>query len=434
MGKDIQGVGLGIASRFAGSEWAQKHGLNKKAERLAYLGTREGFKIVGKLMEKRQKKKGDTKLLTDQRPKELFDLSLTEEQEMIRDSIQAYAKEVVRDLAHDANENNALPENFLEDISALGLNLFAVPESMGGGAQGYSPTTSAIIAEELAFGDFTLAYATLAPVAVANAIVHWGSQAQKDKWLPLWLEEKPVRAAIAVQEAHPLFDANKLETTAKANRSGFELNGVKTLVPLGGKVDVYLVAATHKGKPHLFIVPGNALGLSFKAAPAMGVRAAETGTLTLDKVQVGKDALLGGKDSKFNYQEFIDLGQLHWCALAIGACQAAMEYSITYANDRIAFGEPISHRQSVAFMISNMAIETEAMRLLTWRAAALAEKGKPFHREAYLAHLFCKDKSMQVGTDAVQILGGHGFTKEHPAERWYRDLRILASITSGMHL
>lgn len=434
MSKDIQGVALGIASRFAGSEWANKHNLTKKAERIAYLSTREGFKFAGKLVEKRQKKNTDVKLLTDQRPKQLFDLSLTEEQEMIRDSVQAYAKEVVRDLAHDANEQEALPENFLEDISALGLNLFAVPESMGGAAQGHSPTTSAIIAEELAFGDFTLAYATLAPVAVANALVRWGSTAQQEKWLPLWTAEKPVRATIAVQEPHPLFDANKLETTAKATRSGFELNGVKTLVPLDGKNDLYLIAATYKGKPHLFIVPGKTAGITFKKAPAMGVRAAETGTLTLNKVQVKKEALLGGEKSKFNYQEFINLGQLHWCALAIGTCQAALEYSITYANERIAFGEPISHRQSVAFMISDMAIEVEGMRLLTWRAAALAEKGEKFHREAYLAHLMCKEKAMQIGTDAVQILGGHGFTKEHPAERWYRDLRILGSITSGMHL
>lgn len=434
MSKDIQGFALGVASRFAGSEWANKHNLTKKAERLAYLSTREGFKFAGKIMEKRQKKKGNVKLLTDQRPKELFDLSLSEEQEMIRDSVQAYAKEVVRGLAHDANENEALPENFLEDMSALGLNLFAVPEAMGGAAQGHSPTTSAIVAEQLATGDFTLAYATLAPVAVANALVRWGSKKQQEKWLPLWLAEKPVRAAIAVQEPHPLFDTNKLETTAKSSRSGFELNGVKTLVPLGGKLDLYLVAATYKGKSQLFLVPGNAVGLSFKKSPAMGVRAAETGTLTLNKVLVGKDALLGSEEKKFNYQDFIDLGQLHWCALAIGTCQAALEYSITYANDRIAFGEPISHRQSVAFMISNMAIEIEGMRLLTWRAAALAEKGEKFHREAYLAHLMCKEKAMQIGTDAVQILGGHGFTKEHPAERWYRDLRILGSITSGMHL
>lgn len=435
MARDIQGMGLRLASRFAGSQWAEKYGLRKPVERIAYLSTRAGFRFAGKLLQKRQQPDNTPgERLPNSREKQLFDLSLTDEQQMIRDSVRAYATDVVRGLAHDANEACTLPDNFLQDAMALGLNLFAVPESMGGAASAYSPTTSAIIAEELAWGDFSLAFATLAPVAVANALVHWGTLQQQQRWLPLWLGEQPVRAAIAVQEAHPLFSADKLRCTAKANRKGYELHGVKTLVPLGGDVALYLVGAEFSGKPRLFIVPGNAEGLSFDAAPAMGVRAAATGTLTLDHVQVDADALLGGEDGDFDYQDFIDLGQLHWCALAIGTCQAALDYLIPYCNERVAFGEPISHRQSVAFMLANMAIELDSMRLLTWRAAALAEQGKPFHREAYLAHLLCAEKAMEIGTNAVQLLGGHGFTKEHPAERWYRDLRILGCISSGLHL
>src|SRR5690606_9642858 len=117
------------------------------------------------------------------REKQLFDLSLTDEQQMIRDTVRAYATDVVRGLAHDANEACTLPDDYLQDAMALGLNLFAVPESMGGAAAGYSPTTSAIIAEELAWGDFSLAFAALAPVAVANALVRWGTLAQQQRWL-----------------------------------------------------------------------------------------------------------------------------------------------------------------------------------------------------------------------------------------------------------
>lgn len=433
MAKDIQGVGLGLASRFAGSEWANKLKLRKPIERLVYASTKSGFQLAGKMSKKIQSKRSSDEL-ANSRQKQIFDLSLTEEQEMIKDSVRSYATEVIRDLAHDANENLALPENFLQDTAALGLNFFSVPEELGGAAQGHAPTTSAIISEELAWGDFTLAMATLAPVSVANAIVRWGTEKQQQQWLPLWLADDPIRACIAVQENRPFFDAEKLSCKAKRTRSGFELSGEKTLLPFGGNCQLYLVAAQYAGKPQLFIVDGNSKGLSFKKSAAMGLRAAETGTLQLDNVKVDADALLGGDKHALNYQEFIDLGQLHWCALAIGTCQAALDYSITYANERIAFGEPISHRQSVAFMMSNMAIELDGMRLLTWRAAALAEQGKPFHREAYLAHLLCAEKAMQIGTDAVQILGGHGFTKEHPAERWYRDLRILGCVTSGLHL
>ena len=111
-----------------------------------------------------------------------------------------------------------------------------------------------------------------------------------------------------------------------------------------------------------------------------------------------------------------------------------MDYVVPYVNDREAFGEPISHRQGVAFMVADMAIELDAMRLMTWRACALAEQGKPFHREAYLARLLCAEKAMQIGTNGVQLLGGHGFTKEHPVERWYRDLRAVAIQHGGLHL
>ena len=122
-----------------------------------------------------------------------------------------------------------------------------------------------------------------------------------------------------------------------------------------------------------------------------------------------------------------------WGALAVGTCEAIKTYCIQYANERTAFGEPISHRQSVAFMIADMAIEIEAMRLLVWNAASLAETGQDFNREAYLARLLCAEKAMKTATDGVQILGGHGFTKEHPVERWYRDLRAIAINHSGLH-
>ena len=139
-------------------------------------------------------------------------------------------------------------------------------------------------------------------------------------------------------------------------------------------------------------------------------------------------------DDSFNYQDFINYARLGWCALAVGTAQAVLDYVIPYCNDRIAFGEPISHRQAVAFMIANIKIELDSMQVLTQRAVALAEKGKPFAREAYLARVLCADKAMEIGTNAVQLLGGHGFTKEHPVERWYRDLRAVALMEGGLHL
>ena len=119
--------------------------------------------------------------------------------------------------------------------------------------------------------------------------------------------------------------------------------------------------------------------------------------------------------------------------MAVGTCQAVLDYVTTYANERKAFGEPISHRQSVAFMIANIAIELDSMRMLTWRACSLAQQGEDFHKAAFLARQLCAEKSMEIGTNGVQLLGGHGFTKEHPVERWYRDLRAMA-LMHGLHL
>ncbi|HAM74414.1 MAG TPA: butyryl-CoA dehydrogenase, partial [Alcanivorax sp.] len=154
--------------------------------------------------------------------------------------------------------------------------------------------------------------------------------------------------------------------------------------------------------------------------------------LLLDKVRVPDPNRLG--DDDFNYREFIDLGTLAWCALAIGTAQAVLDYVVPYCNERKAFGEPISHRQAVAFMVADIAIELDAMRMLTYRAVCRAEQGKPFQRETHLARTLVKDKAMQIGTDGVQLLGGHGFTHEYPVERWYRDLRAIGVVFGGLHL
>jgi len=164
----------------------------------------------------------------------------------------------------------------------------------------------------------------------------------------------------------------------------------------------------------------------------MGLKACGLARIRLKGVKVPSDSRLTGEG--FDFQAFLDQGALAFCALAVGTAQAALDYVSTYCNERQAFGEPISHRQGVAFMVAEIAIELDAMRLLLWRACARAEAGLPFRREAYLARLLCAEKAMKIGSDAVQLLGGHGFTQEHPVERWYRDLRSVAVLSGGLHL
>jgi alkylation response protein AidB-like acyl-CoA dehydrogenase len=176
----------------------------------------------------------------------------------------------------------------------------------------------------------------------------------------------------------------------------------------------------------MFIVEASANGLTVKADPSMGIRAAALGQVELDKVVVPLSARLGEDGATDgDYSEAIALSRLGWAALAVGTSHAVLDYVIPYIKEREAFGEPIARRQSVAFTCANIAIELDGLRLLTWRGAARAEQGLPFAREAALARKLGTDKGMQIGLDGVQLLGGHGYTKEHPVERWYRDLRAI---------
>jgi alkylation response protein AidB-like acyl-CoA dehydrogenase len=433
MKTDIQGIALGLASKFVGTEFVEKHGLREPANKVAYTSTKLGFKAITQLARpfKKSKNKSQGQRLQHATSSGLFDLNLTEEQQFLRDSVQRFSREELRPIAYKSDKEGSIPEALFAKLPELGLNYLCISEEQGGAAVEYDLVSSALIAEDLAHGDFGMSYALLAPMSVANAISRWGDQGQQETYLSSFVDDIPPKAAIALQENNILFDPQTLATKAVASGTGYTLKGEKVLLPLGGTCELYLVAAELNGQPRLFIVEANVSGLNWAAEPAMGLKAAQTGTLILDNVELPPSALLGGTD--FDYQAFLDLGQLHWCAMAVGCCQAVLDYVIPYANERKAFGEPISHRQSVAFMIANIAIELESMRLLLWRASSLAQQGENFHKEAFLARQLCAERSMQIATDGVQILGGHGYTKEHPVERWYRDLRGMAVI-HGMHL
>src|SRR5699024_4399452 len=314
----------------------------------------------------------------------------------------------------------------------LGLNLFAVPEAFGGVATESTTVTSMLVAEDLAHGDMGQAVAILAPLGVANALTRWGTGAQQGTYLPAFVSENPPIATIAVAEPTPLFNPLKLNTKAVRDGDGYVINGEKSMVPLAKEAELFLVAADTENGPKVFIIEGDTEGLTIGEDPTMGLLASAQRPIKLQDVRVSQEQILGGE--QFDYQAFIDLGTLAWCALAVGASQAVLDYVIPCVNEREAFGEPISHRQAVAFMVADMAIEVDSMRLLTWRAVSRAAQGKSFQREAFLARTLCKKKAMEVGTNGVQLLGGHGYTKEYLVERWYRDLRAVGVVFGGLHL
>ena len=423
----VQGFGLSLITKIAGSEVLDQLKLRKFVEKSLYQGSKTGFKVLNKTQKMFKPQPLDKQRLPNQVNKNLFDLSLTEEQQMTVDAMSQFAEEVLYALAHEADHNAQFPEQLWQHLVDLGLNYYALPEALGGVAAEQNIVSNILIAESLAKGDFSLTAGLLSTFSVINAITRWGSTQVQSMYLPVFAEDTDVTATFAFQEATPAFNPFQLKTKATEQNGQMTITGEKTLVILGDTADVFLVSAEFNGQPDIFVVQCDE-SISIKANPAMGLKAAETATL-----QFNQTPALRVGDADFDYTAFVDLGNLMWCAMAIGTCEAIKAYCIKYANERTAFGEPISHRQSVAFMISDMAIEIDAMRMLVLNAASLAEAGKPFHREAYLARLLCAEKSMKMGTDGVQILGGHGFTKEHPVERWYRDLRATAILHSGLH-
>lgn len=422
-----QGFGLSLITKIAGSEVLDQLKLRKFVEKSLYQGSKTGFKVLNKTQKAFKPQAIDKQRLPNQVNKNFFDLSLTEEQQMTVDAMSQFAEDVLYALAHDADHQAQFPEQLWQHLVDLGLNYYALPEALGGVAAEQNIVSHILIAESLAKGDFSLTAGLLSTFSVINAITCWGSTQVQSMYLPVFAEDTDVTATFAFQEATPAFNPYQLKTTATEANGQFYITGEKTLVILGDTADVFLVSAEFNGQPDIFVVQSNET-IAIQANPAMGLKAAETVTLHFNQTP----ALRLG-DADFDYTAFVDLGNLMWCAMAIGTGEAIKAYCIKYANERTAFGEPISHRQSVAFMIADMAIEIDAMRMLVLNAASLAETGKPFHREAYLARLLCAEKSMKIGTDGVQILGGHGFTKEHPVERWYRDLRATAILHSGLH-
>ena len=435
LGARAMGLGLRVLNRFAGAKTVDRLGLRKSSEQALYQASKLGFRTAGAVARSfsAAQKLVRPARLSKSHSNGLFDLTPSDEQQMLREAALAFALERLRVAASAADTACAAPAGLLKASADLGIALIGVPEALGGAGSERSAMTNVLVAEALAQGDMGLAVACLAPSAVSTALSLWGSEQQQATYLPAFTGDNVPAAALAIQEPRPLFDPFVLQTRAERAGDDFVLQGVKSLVPRAAEAELFVIAAQlEDAGPALFIVESSAAGLSIEAEPAMGLRGASTGRVLLKDVKLPATALIAGGSAEV-YAECVQLGRIGWCALATGTAQAVLDYVIPYVNERVAFGEPISHRQSVAFSVANIAIELDGMRLLTWQAASRAERGEPFAAEAALARRLCADKGAMIGSDGVQLLGGHGFIKEHPVERWYRDLRA-AGVMEGVLL
>jgi alkylation response protein AidB-like acyl-CoA dehydrogenase len=421
-------IGLALITPIVGQEFLDRYKLRDPLNRSLKYGVKQVFSAAGASTRQFKRIQGLGKAPTRLKASgaDYFDLTPDDDQKMMLATVEEFAEEILRPAARDADNAASYPSDLIAKAAELGITAINIPEDFDGIAAHRSAVTNALVAEALAYGDMGLALPILAPGGVASALTHWGSADQQATYLKEFAGDNVPQACVAIAEPHALFDPTALKTTAVRTPSGYRLNGVKSLVPAAADAELFIVGAQLSGKPALFIVESSAKGLSVKADPSMGIRAAALGRIELDNVSVPLSARLGEDGATdADYSEAIALARLGWAALAVGTAHAVLDHVVPYIKERQAFGEPIAHRQAVAFMAANIAIELDGLRLITWRGASRAEQGLPFAREAALAKRLGTDKGMQIGLDGVQLLGGHGYTKEHPVERWYRDLRAI---------
>jgi alkylation response protein AidB-like acyl-CoA dehydrogenase len=351
----------------------------------------------------------------------------TDEQQLIIETVRRYAIERLRPAAHEADEGRTTPPDLIGRGWDLGLLPSAIPEEYGGFGESHSALTGALAAEELAYGDLPMALHLLTPNLFGIPLLHCGTEEQKQHWLPRLTDATFVPYTAALIEPRWDFDPLALQTSAEKNLNGYVLNGHKAYVPLADQAEAILVYAREGGATQAFIVEQGTNGLHVQDREQhMGLRALPTYEIKLEDVQVPRAARLGG-DAGADAALLLNYARVALAALAVGVARGAFEYARDYARQREAFGRPIAQFQAVAFMLAEMAIEVEATRAIVWDAAWTLDQGKDASRVAALAKHYADDAALFVADRAVQVLGGHGYIREHPVERWLREARGFAA-------
>lgn len=360
----------------------------------------------------------------------MYSFEPTEEQQMLIDAVGKFASNDLRPAAHEAEESRELQKKLVSKGWELGLLQASIPESYGGFGE-RSAVTGVLALEELAFGDLAGTLAVMAPSLFAMPILLAGSEEQKQEYLPKVIEGEWSHYTAALIEYTFDFDPNALKTTATLNGDDYILNGEKAFVLFAKDAKFILVYANLDGQTQCFIVPKDVSGLSIsdEREKLMSLNALPLYRVRLDNVKVPASNRLGG-ESGHDFEVILASMRIVNAAMAVGVANAAFEYSKNYAKEREAFGVKIAQKQAIAFMLAEMRTEIEAIRLLTWEAAWKLDNNKEdAFTEAYLASTGAADMAMMVTDRAVQILGGHGYIREHPVEMWMRNGRGFAMFT-----
>ena len=354
---------------------------------------------------------------------------LTDEQELIRDSMRAFAQERLAPFAAEWDRNHTFPREALNELAALGALGMVVPEEWDGAGMDYMSLVLTL--EEIAAGDG----ATSTIVSVQNSLPcgilnRFGTDAQKESWLkPLARGEK--LGCFCLTEPHVGSDAAAIRTSAVREGDEWVLNGVKQFITSGKHADMAIVfAVTDKaaGKKGIscFLVPANAPGYQVgRIEEKMGQKASDTTQILLENCRIPADSMIGAEGQGYKIAlANLEAGRIGIAAQCLGMARAALEAAVKYAQERESFGKPIFEHQAVNFRLADMATQLEAARQLVWHAASLKDAGRPCLKEASMAKLFASEMAERVCSDAIQVHGGYGYVTDFPVERIYRDVRV----------
>ncbi len=354
---------------------------------------------------------------------------LSDEQRLIQETARKFSEKELAPHAGEIDGKEAFPRQAWERLSELGFAGITIPEEFGGLGMDYITVTAAM--EEIAKSCLATAGTYCVHLTTQYLISSFGSSAQKKRFLPVMAKAEAI-GALCVTEPNAGSDIASMISTATRDGDDYLLNGNKLFTTTGGEADLYIFyAKTDKRERHkgisAFIVEKDFPGLSYgKKEKKMGYSGSPTREIILDNCQVPAGNLLGSEGGGFfMIMAGLDRGRITVGAMAVGAAQAAFDVALRYAQEREQFGKPIVQFQGIQWKLADMAMNIEAARLLVYYAAYLASKKERFTKAASMAKCFASDVSMHVTTEAVQILGGYGYTKDYPVERHMRDAKVL---------
>lgn len=362
-----------------------------------------------------------------------MEFALTPEQLELQEWAHQFAEREIRPVAQDYDEREEMPWDVLKIAAKAGLLAYAIPEEYGGSGVS-NLLTNLVISEELFWGCAGIATAMGGIGLAALPILEMGSDEQKRRWLPLFTDPDQVRlGAMCLTEPGAGSDVVNMTTRAVKEGSEYLINGTKTFITNGGIADVYVVfaktdPAAGYGGVSAFVVDKETPGLSGgKKFKKLGLRSSHTAEVHFDNVRVPEENRLGPENMAFvGAMKMLEHSRPSVAIAGVGVARAAYEYALAYAKDRVQFGKPIFHNQSISFSLAEMKTKIDAGRLLAYRAAWLADQNLSCNLEGSMAKAYCGDMAMEVATQAVQILGGYGYMRDFPVEKWFRDAKIMS--------